>query len=397
MHSSGVSGPLFPPEVELLARAACRNLDAGSADQVRALLSSRLDWAALQLAARRHGLTPLLFHHLSAVGPERVPRSVLQQLQAEFHANARRNLLLTGELLRLVKHFEAADIPLLPYKGPALAEAAYGNLALRVFCDLDVLVRRRDAARAQELLRSLGYQPQVPLTPTQEAAWLADKANRAFRNADRGAVVELHWAITPRFFACPLDGERLWERAERSLLCGRPIWSLSAEDLVLVLFVHGAWHCWDRLEWLAAVAEFIHRRPGLNWDRIRTGARELGVRRIVGLGLYLTSQLLGVPLPREIGREAQRDPVVRALAASVYRRLAHNGGGVGPWSSGLFHLRARERLRQRIEYCLRRALTPGEGDWQSWQLPAGLGFLYYPWRPLRLLRRHTGGRGPRKG
>jgi hypothetical protein len=392
MRSAGASRPRFRPEVELLVGSARRDLNAGAADRMRALLGSGLDWTYLLSAARSHGLTPLLTRHLNAVGPERVPPPVLDQLRAAFQANARRNLLLAGELLNLLKHFENAGIPLLPYKGPALAEAAYGNLALREFCDLDVLARKRDVARAQEVLRALGYRPQVPLSPAQEAVWLADKANRTFCGAGRAAVVELHWAITPRFFGFALDGDRLWERVERAALCGRAVWGVSAEDLVLTLYVHGAWHCWRRLEWLAGVSELIRGRPGLDWDRILAQARGLGVRRIVQLGLHLTGRLLGVPLPQEVTADGGRDPAVRALAAGMYRRLAGEGQATGQWAGGLFHLRARERLRHKIEYCLRRALTPAEGDWQSWPLPPGLRFLYYPLRPLRLLRRLAGGR-----
>jgi hypothetical protein len=394
MHSSGAPGTRFRPEVELLLCSARRDLDARAAERMRALLGSALDWNYLLRTARSHGLTPLVFRHLNAVGSQGVPPPVLQQLRAAFQENARRNLFLTGELLNLLQHFEAGGIPAVPYKGPALAEAAYGNLALRVFCDLDVLVRKRDATRAQEVLRSLGYRPQVPLTPAQEATWLADKANRTYVCAERDTVVELHWAIMPRFFAFPLDGEQLWERAGRATLCGRAVWGLSAEDLVVILYVHGAWHCWERLEWLSGVSEFIRGQSELDWDCVRARARRLGVRRIVGLGLYLTSRLLGGTLPPELGAEGRRDPAVRSLAAAVYGRLAHEGGGIGLWSKSLFHLRARERLRHQIEYCLRRALAPGEGDWQSWSLPAGLGFLYYPLRPLRLLHRHTGGGRP---
>ena len=33
------------------------------------------------------------------------------------------------------------------YKGPALATALYGNVALRTFGDLDLLIREKDIAR----------------------------------------------------------------------------------------------------------------------------------------------------------------------------------------------------------------------------------------------------------
>jgi len=53
------------------------------------------------------------------------------------------NFFLTKELLELLTLFEAHCIPASPYKGPALAIMAYGNLALRQFSDLNILVHKR--------------------------------------------------------------------------------------------------------------------------------------------------------------------------------------------------------------------------------------------------------------
>jgi Uncharacterised nucleotidyltransferase len=45
---------------------------------------------------------------------------------------------MTGSLLQVVDLFSREGIPVLPFKGPTLAMAAYRNLALREFVDLDL-------------------------------------------------------------------------------------------------------------------------------------------------------------------------------------------------------------------------------------------------------------------
>jgi hypothetical protein len=50
--------------------------------------------------------------------------------------------VLTAELCRLISLFAAADIAAIPYKGPVLGLFAYGNIALRRFVDLDVIVKK---------------------------------------------------------------------------------------------------------------------------------------------------------------------------------------------------------------------------------------------------------------
>ena len=52
-----------------------------------------------------------------------------------------------------------------------------------------------------------------------------------------------------------------------------------------------------------------------------------------------------------------------------------------------FRLRSRERLRDRVTYCLKRALTPTHQDLDKLTLPTSLEFLYPLVRPFRLIRR----------
>ncbi len=158
------------PETELLLCCARISSDSSRAEQLRALLHKDLDWAVLRRIAHQHGVVPLVYWRLSNTCPEAVPTAVLDRLRGDIHANSLRNLSLTRELLRLLNLFEAQGIFAIPYKGPALAAFAYGNLALRQFADLDILVRKHDVPRAKEVFISAGYRSEHRLTRTQEAA-----------------------------------------------------------------------------------------------------------------------------------------------------------------------------------------------------------------------------------
>jgi hypothetical protein len=69
-------------------------------------------------------------------------------LRARFEEIARKNLRFTAELIRILNCLESHGIAAIPFKGPTLAESVYGNLALREFSDLDILVRQSDFPRA---------------------------------------------------------------------------------------------------------------------------------------------------------------------------------------------------------------------------------------------------------
>src|SRR5438046_1996796 len=86
------------------------------------------------------------------------------QVILSFQKNAARSVLLTWELVDILDLFATEGIEAMPYKGPAIAISIYGRLALRQFSDLDILVRKRDVWRCQQLLISRGYQPHFDIT-----------------------------------------------------------------------------------------------------------------------------------------------------------------------------------------------------------------------------------------
>ncbi len=85
----------------------------------------------------------------------------------------------------------------------------------------------------------------------------------------------------------------------------------------------------------------------------------------------------------------QADASVGSLAAQVRLQL-FAGGRPGPWGVARFHLEARERWRDRVEYAWRLAVTTTPGDWEMVRLPDALFPLYYLLRPLRLLGTYGG-------
>jgi hypothetical protein len=373
------------PELRLLLVCARENLDAGRAEQVRALVRRDLDWAWLVRAAQAHGTAPLLIWHLTRLAPDAVPAPLGDDLRRSFHDNACRNLLLTGELLRLLRLFAGYDIRVIPFKGPTLAAQAYGNLALRQFIDLDLLVLPAELSRARELLAAEGYRSGLPLTPAQEEAYLASIGQMPFVKEGRTCMVELHAQIMPRDFHFPLGLERLWPRLRPVSVGGSTVHALAGQDLLLVLCAHGAKHLWGCLSWLCDVAELLRVSQALDWAAVWDEARALRAERILLLGVLLAHDLLEAPAPEDVVRRARGIAAVRALAARVAKQMFREGEGRA-WGleNGLFQLRVREHLRDGLRYALSLALEPTVADWTATPVPTSLPFLYYLSRPARL-------------
>lgn len=379
--------PSMRLEDELLLCCARIQLDSGRAERIRALVQDGVNWAYLLWKAFPHAMLPLLYWHLNATCPGAVPGSIFKQLQGHFHSNIKRNLFLTGELLSLLNMFEEHGIRALSYKGPLLAASVYGNLGLRQFADLDLLVSPREVPKAKELLLSRGYQPRFPLSHTQEAAYLQTKSEEIFVREGGGVFVKLHWGVAAEYFSLPLDVERLWKRLQPLALGGRTLCTLSPEDLLLILCVDGATYLWGRLGRICDVAELIRAHERMDWQQVLEQSRRLGVERMLFLGLRLAAELLGANLPAEVLQRVQVDPKVEALTTKVRERFLRET--VSPpeiLESSLFHLRTRESWREKVRYLLSRTLTPSPGDWTFVQLPVSLSFLYPLIRPIRLLQ-----------
>ncbi len=352
------------------------------------LVSGELDWAYLFAAGAEHGVVPLLYHQLSTHCVDAVPSLWMERLGQAFHQNAGRNLLLTAELFRILEACQANGIAAIPYKGPGLAELAYGNVALRQFSDLDIIVRQRDIADVYALMSNLGYEPQLALPPGSQIGQRIPGQYVFTRDAGR-TLVEIHTERTLRYFPIPLDMDALVGRLEPVPFGGRNLMSLSVEDALPLLCVHASKHFWEQISWIADIAELLQIDRGVDWELTVTRARSLGAERMLLLGLHLANDVLNAPLPERVLLRVHADRGVRLLGEFVRRELS-DGAGETPGVAGraLFRLRMRGNYWNGIGYVLRLAMAPTEEDWSQVQLKGPFSPLYAALRPFRLLRKY---------
>ena len=256
------------PEKQLLACCARTKLTPAVANTIREILARPLDWDYVLWEAEENSTTPLLDRHLSAVAPGAAPAAVQEQLKKTCRANTVRCLYLTAELINILRLFQGQNIPAIPYKGPVLAAQAYGDIALREFEDLDIILRQSDVPKAHEIVVSLGYKPKFDwiLSPGAAASLVPGEYN--YRDEPRRAMVELHTEITLRHFPVKPDLDAFIRNLAPVLLSDREILTFTAEDLLPMLCIHGAKDFWERLSWIADVNELIRSHPSLDWDRV---------------------------------------------------------------------------------------------------------------------------------
>ncbi len=379
----------FRPEIDLLLSCARTCPDPAASDRTRELLGYEIDWPYLSRMAERHGLIPLLYWNLKATSPELVPFSIMERIHAQFLTNARRNFLLTGELLKILNLLKANGILAIPFKGPVLASSLYGNLALRTFSDLDILVVKKDIIKAKDVLLSSGLQWGSQLSSAQKANYKEDYGCLTFTDKSGRVWIELDRGLSPRELPWPFDLEHFARRLTQISLEGKMVPAFSPEDLLLILCLHGAKHCWTRLNWVCDLAELIRVYPGLDWGKVLEEAATQGCSRTLLLGLLLAHNLLETDLPEEVLNKIQAEPVVQSLGRSIGQWLLTDADAPsGAWALSLFYLRLSENFKQRAVFSLRMVFTPTVEDLQDLPLPAPFSFLYYFTHPLRLLGKY---------
>jgi len=194
-------------------------------------------------------------------------------------------------------------------KGAYLAEAVYGDLALRPMCDTDLMVPRADLARAGGALLDMGG---AHLKQHNQAA-PAPGAKREDIEPGRGMKrhglpvfirdlgVALHWTIVSPTEPFRIDAAGLWDRARPATTADVEVLSLSPEDLLLHLCLH---FCHEDgckgLRCLCDIAETIRHFGGrMDWPQVVDRARERGAPRYAGLSLHLARTLLGATVPKD--------------------------------------------------------------------------------------------------
>jgi len=377
-------------EHELLLCCVRPQVDSHVSDRIRSLAAQDLDWEYLFLLARRHSVVALLYYRLQETAAEIVPAQPFQRLQKYFQDNAARNVIFNAELSRLLAMLGENGIEAIPYKGPVLGLFAYNNLALRRFVDLDVMVKREDAAKSIDLLLADGYEVSKSINLSQRKVLLQTQHNLQLHRSNRQLIVELHWEVASQLFVSSVQADDLWGGLVPIEINGVQSKTLSTEDLLFSLSVHALRHVWEKLLWICDLAWIISRYD-LDWSILLQRARSTKIERNFLLGLQLCRRLLGVALPDHVVQQIERDSSIDKLADVVIEFLLSGTEHIP--ASSLQHLKFNLLVRPswpaRARY-FRHILNPTDGDLTAVSLPGSLSFGYYLMRPFRLLFK-TGG------
>lgn len=367
----------FKDEQKLLLLCARTHLNSEIKSQLFDLLRNDLNWEWLVKFAEIHRLIPLLYWNLKEF-QSKIPETVFMSLKKKFYENGKKNLLMLGELIKLLNLFENYGLTVIPYKGPLLAISVYKNLFLRQFDDIDIYLNKKDVLKVKDILKINDYLPQFDLKGFNESKFISSQREYKFFNPENNIMIEIHWHFQGVSFSLSKDicyfGDS--ENIKQITINNKKILSISPDNMLLILCIHTSGHLWERLSWICDISEMIQSHE-INWDYVLKTATKLGINRIVLINLLLARDLLDLKLPPYIEKSVHSKNI-KILSFKITRKI-FNPSSDNILKSIELRFKIRERRIDRIKDILKIMFLPTNLEWDnstSKQLFPPLSYVY---------------------
>lgn len=363
-----------------------------STQQLPQMVGQSVDWEHFMRLLQKHRVVLPVYYFLKDAATDLIPSHILDRMRHYTIHQTQRNILLKGELLQVLRQIEQHGIRAMPLKGPYWTEQLYGNLTLREFNDLDILIPKIDIPRTIEVLGKVGY-----TTPNYKLETILNYGyHLLIENPQRGIRLELHWDLSALRYPLYRKADFLWEYAQVASYETSHLWTPRVEDMLIFLSVHAFRHYWWRLRWLHDIMQLIQAYPNLDWDTVSKCADNYHCQEILSMNATLLYQLFNFKTPI-----LDQHTLGKRRTLIITRRIKRGWASTqqtewaGLYDFGVITLPLLGNHYDRLRYIvilirkwLRDLLTLTERDYRLIRLPKYLSFLYYFIRPVRLLKRY---------
>jgi len=357
--------------------------------------------------ANQHGILPLVYKTIKNLSENTSPRSLslskcssiqhsksniqhfLSELKPIYMSIVQKNMLMTSELLKIMSLLKENKVEALAFKGPTLAQMAYGDITLRQYGDLDILVDEQDAYRAAELMIQHAHEAILPLSIVSSKTCLHVAKDFSLLSKT-GVHTELHWRLFEKKYNISLLSCAKEQKCQSVTINGNTIKTLQNELLLVYLCLHGAKHAFERIEWICDIDRLILTST-VDWDYAISLAEQSHSKRSFYLGLSLAHTLLQTMIPETIHNIIQKEDIQilqKMTLVKMRNRKEHSdfekNKETFAYQSKLFDTKA-----DMLRFWLSTFFKISTNDCQTFTLPENLKFLYIFLRPVRLIYSYT--------
>lgn len=372
--------PTIGPDLQLLISCARVELTLLQREHLHELCNQITNWPALIDLADRNLILPLVYRHLRSLTAEAVPVPVFSAMRGLCQQRVLRLMSMVAEQQCLVQQiFHPLNISYALVKGSSLAQRYYGELGLRQWRDIDVLVSPTRMFDIVQAMVNLGYRTQPEILLARELKFACQHpAGETKLISPRGTVIELHPWLDRK--GCIFPTQKLLAQTEALDISGVTCQVLPTTALFVYICYHHSRHQWAKLHWLTDLDAF-QRHPSFDLSAIQAMASRLGLTSTVEAAISLHKafsfsdpQAVFLPYKYErTMRDACLMSIVKGEKIDTRKRL-------GVDFSFTWQVKIRYLCALTVAY-----LRPTYSDYKAWPLPPMLHPLYYLVRPIRML------------
>jgi len=353
------------------------------------------DWTEFVDRLHENRLIPVAYQVLDKTKDLPEINDLRGAVRKRWQRNTARMLSISAELVRLIKAFATAAIPVIAFKGPALAMQIYGNINMRYCVDLDLLVSPSDHMRAENFLLEQGY-----VYLSGETAFKRNKLRKHINkhthmvHPSTHIHVELHFELIHERDTPLFAFDDLWRRRTCVSIAGTAIPTLPIHMHCLYLCLHGEMHSWERLSRLYDVAFIFAAMDHEEATALLSLAAQYGQSDALLRSMLLSHLFFGLPkIPEGARRMMSKRQVMNYMALKLQMIVSITPGAAleHPWQRK-YWLRKRARwagcvsAQDKWRY-LSMHFHPLALDVAAVNLPDRLWFLYCFVRPYLSLQR----------
>lgn len=328
-----------------------------------------------------HGVFPLIYNVLKKYD-DLIAFDKLKYMKQIYVDLVKENMFMTSELVKVMSLFEENHIEAISFKGPTLSKRAYGDISLRQYCDLDILLRKDDVYKVYDLLKD-EYKRSLALSPSQESIWFKYAHDLGLVN-EKGVNIEFHWSMFDSDHPINLGKIDFFKDIIKTDINNNKINTISNEKFLVYLCVHGSKHLYERVEWVCDIDKFI-KNHDINWNKVDKLLKNDNSKRFFLLGLFLSKLLFDTKFDKKYEDEYDKDfeQVINHILNIWNKKIELNNKNNMKYMLKLFISNL-----DKSKYMHKIYLKPTFTEYWYITFPRPLYFLYYPLRQYLLIKKY---------
>lgn len=293
------------PLQNIILLAAKIHPTAEELEALNAQLPLVVDWEEVVRNLIERGVGPLFYSKIKLLSNGKfIPDDAVDKLKQSYYLTLSRGMVMYSVFRKAVETLKTNGIEVIALKGVYLAEMLYGDIALRQFSDIDLLIKEEDGAKSKTMLKKAGFKSSKSLDEVLEVKNNVLHYPPVILN---NVSVELHLRLHKYSESYNIQTDSVWNNSIPTTIQGL---ELKVPDLIDMLihvcvhldkhFIYGdvAFTCFHDIVNLLDVF-----KDKLEWDKIKVRCTEYKCEAIVFKYLILVNYFYQVSLPDKIIKE----------------------------------------------------------------------------------------------